>query len=295
MQVWDIDYISIVLGVFKLARSVGFKLPVRRGPKGYDLAVKIAVTAFVVLSKQSYVKALKLLEKTVLPRKMRLKTVPSPASVTRWKSTYEVIVRALIRRSFLMLARGKSNKLLGVIDGSGLKLSKASEHYLRRIRKKAPFLLLTILYSPEIDAVYDLVTAPDQNSENKAFWNYLFLSLIYSGVFWGLVGDKRYDDSAITEWLESHGILTFIPARKGKLEPKSGPRYRANKSYELLISILLISIKNYRSLVESAMSSIKSFSGEVKSKLTRPNEYDALFMGLAYNVVRLIKKGEIPA
>ena len=57
MQVWDIDYISIVLGVFKLARSVGFKLPVRRGPKGNDLAVKIAVTAFVVLSKQSYVKA----------------------------------------------------------------------------------------------------------------------------------------------------------------------------------------------------------------------------------------------
>ena len=288
MQVWDIDYISIVLGVFRLAKSVGFKLPVRRGPKGYDLAIKVSVTAFVILSRQSYVKALKLLEKTILPRKMRLKRVPSPASVTRWKSAYEVIVRALIRRSFLMLARGRTNKLLGVIDGSRFKLSKASEHYLRRIRKKAPFLLLTVLYSPEIDAIYDLVAAPDQNSENRAFWNYLFLSIVYSGVFWGLVGDKRYDDSAITEWLEAYHILTFIPSRAGKLEPKSGPRYRANKRYELLMSI-----KNYRALVESAMSSMKSFTDEVKSKLTRPNEYDALIIALAYNVARLIKKGEI--
>ncbi len=290
MQVWNIDYISIVLSVFKLAKSVGFKLPVRRGPKGYDLAVKIAITAFVVLSRQSYVKALKLFEKTILPRKMGLKTVPSPASVTRWKSTYEVIVRALIRRSFLMLARGRTNKLLGVIDGSGFKLSKASEHYLKRIGKKAPFLLVTVLYAPEIDAIYDLVAAPNCNSENKAFWNYLLLTIIYSGVFWGLVGDKKYDDSAITEWLEAYYILTFIPSREGKLKPTSGPRYRANKRYELLMSI-----RNYRSLVESAMSSIKSFTDEVRSKLTRPNEYDALIMALAYNVARLIKKGEITA
>ena len=112
MQVWDIDYTSIVLGVFKLARSVGFKLPIRRSTKGYDLSVKIAVTAFVVLSRQSYIKASKLLEKTVLPRKRRLKTMPSPASITRWKSTYEVIVRAMIRRSFLMFARGRSIALL---------------------------------------------------------------------------------------------------------------------------------------------------------------------------------------
>ena len=290
MQVWDIDYISIVLSVFRLAKSVGFKLPVRRGPKGYDLAVKIAITAFVVLSRQSYVKALKLFEKTILPRKMGLKTVPSPASVTRWKSTYEVIVRALIRRSFLMLARGRTNKLLGVIDGSGFKLSKASDHYLNKIGKKAPFLLVTVLYAPEIDAIYDLVAAPNCNSENKAFWNYLLLTIIYSGVFWGLVGDKKYDDSAITEWLEAYYILTFIPSREGKLKPTSGPRYRANKRYELLMSI-----RNYRSLVESAMSSIKSFTDEVRSKLTRPNEYDALIMALAYNVARLIKKGEITA
>ncbi len=33
MQVWDIDYISIVLGVFRLAKSVDFKMPVRRGPR----------------------------------------------------------------------------------------------------------------------------------------------------------------------------------------------------------------------------------------------------------------------
>ena len=61
--------LSVVLGVFKLARSVGFKPHFRRCPKGYNLAVKIAVTAFVVLSKQSYVKVLKLFEGTFLFRK----------------------------------------------------------------------------------------------------------------------------------------------------------------------------------------------------------------------------------
>ncbi len=290
MQVWDIGDISIVLCVFKLAKSVGFKLTVKRGSMGYNLAVRIAVTAFVVLYRQSNVKALKLFEKTVLHRKMGLKTGPSPASVMKWKSTYEVIVRALIRRSFLMLARGRANKLLGVIDGSRFKLSKASEHYLKRIGKKAFFLLIAVLYAPEIDAVYNLVAAPNCNSENKAFWNYQLSTIIYSGIFWGIVGDKKYDDSAITEWLEAHCILTFIQSSKGQIEPTSGSRYRANKRYELLMSI-----KNDKVLVESVMFSIKPFTNEVKSKLTRPNEYDALIMALAYNVARLIKKGEITA
>ena len=56
-----------------------------------------------------------------------------------------------------------------------------------------------------------------------------------------------------------------------------------------------MSVRNYRVLVESAMSSIKSFTDEVKSKLTRPNKYDALIMALAYNAARLIEKGEITA
>jgi len=290
MQVWDIDDLSIVVGVYKLARRVGFKLPPRRGPKGYDIAVKIAVTAFVILLGKSYLKSLKVLEKTKLLQILGLRRAPSPASITRWKRSLELYARALIRQSFLMLARRRHHPLLGVIDGSGLKLTKASEHYLRRIGKKAPFLLITTLYAPEIDAIYDLVATPNCNSENMAFWNYLFKVIIYSGVFWGIIMDKRYDDAKITEWLESYGIVTFIPARGGKLEPVDGPRLRADMRYTLLLSI-----KNYRSLIESSFSSMKTFKNYIKSKLTRTNEYDVLIMALAYNTARLIKKGEIKA
>ena len=288
MQVWDIDILSIVFSIYKLAKSSRFVLPVRRGPKGYSLPVRIAIVAYVVLLGLSYARALNMLEWTKLPAKMGLESVPSPASVSRWKKQHELIARALVRQSFLMLARGRTNRLIGVLDGSGFKLTKASEHYEKRVGKKGPFLLVTVLYAPEIDAIYDLVAAPNCNSENKAFWNYLLLTILYSGVFWGIVADKRYDDSAITEWLEAHRILTFIPARGGKLKPTSGPRFRANERYKLLMAI-----KNIRSLVESAFSSIKSFTAKIRSKLTKPNELDALILALSYNVARLIKKGEL--
>ena len=43
------------------------------------------------------------------------------------------------------------------------------------------------------------------------------------------------------------------------------------------------------------MASIKAFTNKIRTKLTRPNKYDALILALAYNTARLIKKGEITA
>jgi len=68
----------------------------------------------------------------------------------------------------------------------------------------------------------------------------------------------------VIEWLESHGIIAFIPARGGKLEPLDEPRRRASKRYAILMSI-----GHYRSLVESAFSSMKAFFKEIRSRLER--------------------------
>ena len=57
MQVGDIGYIKYCVGRFRLAKSVCFNLPVRQSPKDYDLTVKIDVTTFGALSRQSYIKA----------------------------------------------------------------------------------------------------------------------------------------------------------------------------------------------------------------------------------------------
>jgi len=285
-QVWHIGIINIVLAIYRLAKKEGIKEPKRRGRKGYNLATKIAILAYVILNNKSYDKALDDLKKSRLYLRFGAKRVPSKSSISRWKSSLEPYVRLLMRLAFLRLARGRSS-LLCVVDGSGFKLGRASGHYLNRIRKKAPYLLVTMAYSPEIDGIFDLTASESSNSELSAFWNYLFWQIVSAGIFWGLIADKRFDATWVIEWLESYGIVAFIPARGGKLEPKDGPRKRASERHALLKSI-----KHFRSLIESAYSSLKAFFNEIRSRLDKTREIDIVVLGLAYNVARLVAKGE---
>jgi len=114
------------------------------------------------------------------------------------KNKLEPYVRLLIRLSFLKLCRGRIHKLLALGDGTRFKLGRALIHYIERASRKAPYLLVTVIHAPEIDGIFDVVAAPNCNSEIKAFTTYLFRVLISTGVFWGLVGDKRYDAAWIT-------------------------------------------------------------------------------------------------
>ena len=85
----------------------------------------------------------------------------------------------------------------------------------------------------------------------------------------------------------SHNRL-IMTATGGKLEPQDGPRRRTSERYALLKSI-----KHFRSLVESVYSSLEAFFDEVKSKLDKTREIDIVFLGLVYNVARLVAKGEV--
>ena len=134
-----------------------------------------------------------------------------------------------------LLQTGKDEvprKLLAIVDGTGIRLGRASSHYLKWVKKRREYPLLTVLYAPEIDAFFGLVAAPNTFSEIEAFRNYLLEALISAGIFWGVLADERYDATDVVEALERHGLVPIIPARTGKLMPRGGSRFRDWMNYE---------------------------------------------------------------
>ncbi len=174
------------------------------------------------------------------------------------------------------------------MDGTGIKLGRASNHYEDRIGKKRSYLLITAVYSPELDAFFDITATPSYVSELTAFKNYLVGEMVRLDIFWLVVADKRYDDSALITRLESRGIIPCIPARKGKLAPRDGPRARSDRNYQIVRSIYHV-----RSLIESGFSSVKSFAPPIiRSRTWEGREGEALVHCLAHNVARLVNMSE---
>ena len=224
---------KFIKAIYKLAKKSLPGQGRKRGPKMYITASKIAVLAWVVLSHQSCRRALDDLKGLSMYRRISLERVPSSASVSRWKRSLLATAVLLIRLSFYRLARTRIHgKSLVIVDGTGIKLGRASSHYIKRVRKRREYLLLTVLYAPEIDAFFDAVAAPDTFSEIEAFKNYLLDALVNAGIFWGVLTDKRFDAADVIEALERRGLVPIIPTRTGKLAPRSGPRLRAWMNYE---------------------------------------------------------------
>jgi len=286
MQICWLGKFIIVKAIYKLAKKSLPSQERRRGPKRYIIASKIAVLAWVVLSHQSYRRALDDLKRLNTYRRIGLERVPSPASVSRWKKSLLATVVLVIRLSFYRLARTRiRGKSLAIVDGTGIRLGRTSSHYLKRVRKRREYLLLTVLYAPEIDAFFDTVAAPDTFSEIEAFRNYLLDALVNAGIFWGVLADKRFDAADVIEALERHGFVPIIPARTGKLMPRGGPRLRAWMNYETFRGL----VGNVRSLVEAAFSSLKAMVGDViYSRSWEARICDAFIAVLAYNVARMI-------
>ena len=170
MKICWLGRFIIVKAIYKLARRSVLRQRKRRGPKRYAAASKVAVLAWVVLSNQSYRRVLDDLERLNVCARSGLERVPSPASMSRWKRFLLATVNLLIRLTFYRLARMRCRgKLLAIVDGTDIGLGRASSHYLKRVKKRREYLLLTVLYAPEIDAFFDLVAAPNTFSEIDAF------------------------------------------------------------------------------------------------------------------------------
>jgi len=285
MQICWLGKFIIVKAIYKLAKKSLPSQGRKKGPKRYITASEIAVLAWVVLSNQSYRRALDDLKRLSMYRRIGLERVPGSASVSRWKRSLLATVVLLIRLSFYRLARTRiRGKSLVIVDGTSIRLGRASSHYLKRVRKRREYLLLTVLYAPEIDAFFDAVAAPDTFSEIEALRNYLLDALVNAGIFWGVLIDKRFDAADVIEALERRGLVPILPARTGKLAPRGGSRLRAWMNYETFRGL----IGNVRSLIEAAFSSLKAMVGDViHSKSWKARICDAFIAILAYNVARI--------
>jgi len=277
----------IVRQVMRLAKRLLKTKGRRRGPKKYPIAARIAVLAWVILHGHSYRRALDDLHNLGVYRRLGLKTCPSLASITRWKRTLVNEVDLLIRLSFYKIARmrRRAKKLLALVDGTGFTISRASNNYLKRIGRRRYYVLLTAIYYPEIDAFFAIAVTPDSVSEITAMRELLLDRVIQAGIFWGLIGDKRYDSEDIISRLEKHGITSMIPARQGKLKPKGGPRARASEQYERFVA----ANGHVRSLIESAFSSLKSLACDrIRSSSWQSRTCDVYVLVLAYNVITIL-------
>lgn len=285
MKVYGVGIFIIVSTIYRLAKRLLPKHKNKKGPKTYELYSQIAMVAWATLYGKSYDKVLDDLDRTKLYRKFKLKKAPSKASLSRWRRELRPYLRYLSRYAFFRLMRMKKRKrLIAVVDGTGIKLGRASSHYEERISKKRSYLLVTAVYSPEIDAFFDITATPSYVSELTAFKTYLAGEIISAKIFWLIVTDKKYDDSALIIRLESEGIMPCISARKGQLAPRSGPRARSDKNYRAVRRIYHV-----RSLIESGFSSTKSFAPMVVRSMTwEGREGEALVHYLAHNVARLV-------
>ena len=239
---------------------------------------------------RSYDKALDDLKRSGLYRRLGLDKTPSKASVSRWKKDLRLYFRLLLRLTFFRIMRSKQlRKLIAIVDGTGVKLGRASHHYEERVRKRRSYLLVTAVYAPEIDSFFDITATPSYVTELTAFKTYLVGEITRLKIFWAVVADKRYDDSSLIEMLERAGIVPCIPARKGMLAPKGGPRARSDKNYQIVRKTYYV-----RSLIESGFSSVKSFSPlAIRAIAWESRESEVLAYYLAHNVARLLVMGKI--
>ncbi|MHA1610148.1 MAG: hypothetical protein ACTSUJ_09155 [Candidatus Njordarchaeales archaeon] len=154
--------------------------------------------------------------------------------MSRWKRGLLATVVLLIRFIFYRLARIRgSGKFLVIVDGTDIGLGRTSSRYLRRIRKRREYLLLTVLYAPEIGAFLELVAASNTFLEIEAFRNYLLEGLVSARIFWGILANKKFDATDVIEALEKRGLVSIILARAGKSTPRSRSRFRTWMNYEI--------------------------------------------------------------
>jgi len=93
--------------------------------------------------------------------------------VSRWKRKLLAAVTLRVGLFFYRLARMTCGKMLEIVEGTDIGLGEVSNHHLRRVERRREYLLLTVLYAPEIDVFFDVVAAPDTLSQIKTFRNYL--------------------------------------------------------------------------------------------------------------------------
>ena len=243
----------------------------------------------MILHGRSYRRVLDDLSKLGIRRRLCLRRRPSPASISRWKKTLANHVSLLIQLSFYKLARArKTRRLLAIIEGTGFRLGRTSSHYIKRARKKKHYALLTAIYSHEVNDFFDATITPDSVSELTTLRNYLLTSIANAQVFWGLLGDKRFDSSDIITALKNLGIIPIIPTRIGMLEPKGGPRLRGSLNYESFVR----RVENVRNLIESAFAALKSLAQDsIRSISWKARICDVYVLVLAYNVTRVLVSG----
>ncbi|MGQ4892530.1 MAG: transposase [Candidatus Njordarchaeia archaeon] len=130
MIVKDVPPIRILLSVYRLARSTLPKYSSKRGRKGYKLATRIAIVAYLILYKLTLEKAEKELRETGLYKRLGAKKAPDYTTICKWKNMYAHLVRLLIWESFYRI-KGfmRIDELTAVADGSGFKDHKYSSYY----------------------------------------------------------------------------------------------------------------------------------------------------------------------
>jgi len=186
------------------------------------------------------------------------------------------IIRRII--NYVAVSYIRNEPVIAAIDGTGITLREASQHYLYRVNAIKNFAKLSILTDTKTRIIIDAKSHAHRAHDNVDF-KPLVGSLRRLNTI-RLCADKAYDSNENFRILSNLGIEPQIPIRKKSKTKVFKGKYRRK-------STSIFNEKHYhqRSIVESVFSSLKrTMGGFVNDNKRSSIETNSLMKVIVYNL-----------
>jgi len=260
----------------KACRKVG--LPTywhRNSPKTYSLEQHVIMLVFCRRYFTSYTDFVSNIPNTILPRTIGLKAIPDEGTLCK----EEKRLRPFMAEIAIALAiAALPRRFVASSDGTGLETKKASAYFVKRVMRQysrrgfARFQL--VVWKTYILAWELRLLHKDELAMLKSCWKQLRkkpTTLIY---------DKKGDCEAHHSWLESQGVRSIAPVRKGarrgfyrrELMKKFPKKIYAKRNYSETVNWM------YKNRYGSSLNAytVKGRRSETTTKVTAHNLWQRL-------------------
>lgn len=228
----------------------------------------------------SYRRIAEHIRKIMLHRNLSLKSVPHFTTLHKFVERVDMkIIHRII--NYVAVSYLRNKPVIAAIDGTGITLREASQHYLYRVNAIKNFAKLSILTDTKTRIIIDAKSHAHRAHDNVDF-KPLIGSLRRLNTI-RLCADKAYDSNENFRILFENGIEPQIPVRQKTKTSVFKGKYRRKST-----SIFNEKAYHQRSIVESVFSSLKRmFGGYVNDDNKNFIEKNALIKVMVYNLTKV--------
>jgi len=171
--------------------------------------------------------------------------------------------------------------MLAAIDSTGFSTTNPSFHYLHRIDGKMPRVPVKLSIMIDVDSRKVLSARVRKKPVHDTRDVTSLLRQTRTRPL-SIVMDKAYDSEPLHEWLDTKGVWSISPTRKGCRHGKHRKKLRDNfPEHEYA----------YRNIVESVFRSLKAhFSGYIRSRKARTIRAEMFMRLIMYNMISQLNR-----